>query len=453
MPAFCFPRRLKTTRRVAANTSVPNAGCIESSRREGTAMVHVLKNSWALMAGMLLLMVGNGLNGTLLGVRGAIEGFDAKTMSFVMSAYFVGFLGGSRMAPGMIRRVGHIRVFAALGSLISAAFILYAAWPDPAAWIAMRLVVGFSFSGIYVVAESWLNDAATNETRGQTLSAYLIMQMIGIVAAQTLLNFADASGYELFVVMSVLVSLSFLPILLSVSPAPVYALTKPMTLSKLFEVSPLGCVGTFLLGSIFSALFGMSPVYATERGMDVSDISVFIAAIYVGGMLWQYPLGWLSDKMDRRVLISGITAAGALVILIALPFTGDFVVVLVLAFVIGGIANPLYSLLIAYTNDYLDNEDMAAASGGLIFISGLGAIAGPVMVGWMMSKFGSDSFFYFLAALMAAIAGYGAFRMTRRSRAEVETTTYHPVNPQASPVAVAVAQEVAVDEAMEEETA
>ena len=148
----------------------------------------------------------------------------------------------------MIRRVGHVRVFAALASTISAAFMLYAAWPDPFAWVAMRLVVGFCFAGVYVVAESWLNEAATNETRGKALALYMIVQMVGIIAAQAVVTFADASGYVLFVVMSVLVSISFLPILLTVSAAPAYQAAKRMTLRQLFRISPLGCVGTFLLG-------------------------------------------------------------------------------------------------------------------------------------------------------------------------------------------------------------
>jgi len=164
-------------------------------------MLSVLTNAWALLFGIFLLQIGNGLQGTLLGVRGGLEGFSATTMGYVMSGYFVGFLGGARITPWLLHRVGHVRVFAALASLISAAFILYAALVDPLAWFIMRLMVGFCFSGVYVVAESWLNDTATNETRGQTLSAYLMAQMIGIVLAQALLNVSDPGGYDLFIIM------------------------------------------------------------------------------------------------------------------------------------------------------------------------------------------------------------------------------------------------------------
>ena len=399
-------------------------------------MINVLKNSWALLLGVMLLMLGNGMQGTLLGIRGALEGFDAGTMAWVMSGYFAGFLFGSRMTPWMIRQVGHVRVFAALGSLISAVFILYAAVPDPWAWFGMRLVAGFCFSGVYVVSESWLNEASSNETRGQAMSAYLIVQMVGIIASQYLMNFADANGYELFVIMSVLVSLSFLPILLTTAPAPHYQATAPMSLARLFKVSPLGCVGAFLLGGVFAAIFAMAPVYGTQKGMSVADISLFVAVIYTGGLLLQYPLGWASDRMDRRILIVGMTGICALVMFAGYFLANSYAVLLVLGFVVGGTANPLYSLLIAYTNDYLEPRDMASASGGLIFIDGLGALGGPFIVGWMMTHWGPDSFLLYVAFLMGLISTYGGYRMTRRRRRTVGGAAYVAVGPQATPTAV-----------------
>jgi MFS family permease len=413
-------------------------------------MILVLRNSWALLLGMMLLLIGNGLQGTLLGVRGAIEGFDAATMSLVMSAYYLGFLAGSRRVAVMIRRVGHVRVFAALASLISAAFIMYAAAPSAVLWVAMRLLVGFCFAGVYVVAESWLNEAATNETRGQALSLYMIVQMVGIISAQGLLTFADASGYTLFIIMSVLVSVSFAPILLTVSAAPAYQTTKPMTLRQLFGISPLGCVGTFLLGGVFAGIFGMASVFGTEKGLSVSQIALFVASIYTGGLLAQFPIGWISDRMDRRKLIMGLTAFGAVVTLAGTFFAASVPVVMVLGFLIGGVANPLYSLLIAYTNDFLEHSDMAAASGGLLFINGLGAITGPLLIGWLMTRFGADAFFVFVGTLLGLIALYAVYRMGRRPAPSVEaTSSYAPVLPQASPVALEVAQEVAIGRAVE----
>ena len=415
-------------------------------------MIKVFTSSWALFLGLLLLMIGNGLQGTLLGLRGALEGFDAAVMAWVMSAYFAGFMFGSRMAPGMIQRVGHVRVFAALASMISAGFILYAAVPDPIAWAAMRFVVGFCFSGVYVVCESWLNDTSTNETRGKTLSLYMIVQMVGIVSAQGIVNFADAGSYILFVVMSVLVSVSFAPILLSATPAPVFQGAKPMTLRRLYETSPLGCIGMFFIGAVFAGMFGMAAVYGSEKGLSVADITTFVAMIYIGGMVAQYPIGWLSDRMDRRRLITFICLAAAAAMIPSALFADNYVILLIGALALGGLSNPLYSLLIAYTADYLQPEDMAAASGGLMFINGAGAVLGPFIVGTMMTALGADFYFVFMGVNFAIIAGYGFYRMTRRAAPSVEdTSAYAYVAPQASPVAVEVAQEYAIDLAEHEE--
>jgi MFS family permease len=409
-------------------------------------MLHVLRTSWALLFGMLLLLLGNGLQGTLLGIRGAIEGFDAATMSLVMSGYYLGFLAGSRRAIAMIASVGHVRVFAALGSLIAASFILYAAAPSVWVWTLLRIVVGFGFAGVYVVAESWLNDAATNETRGQALSLYMIVQMLGIISAQGILNLADPGGYALFVTMSVLVSLAFTPILLAAGTAPPYRTTKPMTLRQLFAISPLGCVGTFLLGGVYAGIFGMASVFGTEKGLSVAEISTFVAAIYVGGLVLQYPVGWLSDQMDRRLLITGLTIAGTLAALAGSLHSDSAALLLLLGFAIGGVANPLYALIIAYTNDFLKPSDMAAASGGLLFINGLGAMTGPPIIGAAMTEFGANAFFVYIGTLFALIALYALYRMTRRASPE-ETASYAPVLPQASPVALEVAREVAIERA------
>lgn len=391
-------------------------------------MFSVIGNAWALLLGMMFLMVGNGMQGTMMGVRGDIEGFSTFNLSLITSAYFLGFLGGSRMAPDIIRRVGHVRVFAALGSFVSAALILYPAMTNPGAWIVLRIVVGFCFSGLYVTAESWLNNATSNETRGQTLSLYMIVQMVGIVAAQGLLNVADPGGWMLFVIPSVLVSISFAPILLSVAIAPKFETTKNMSLSELYTSSPLGFVGMFLLGSVFAAQFGMSAVYATQIGLSVQEISIFISSIFLGAMLLQYPIGLLSDRYDRRVLIIGVALIGSLASVFGYLFSEAFWALCLAAFLLGGMANPLYALLIAYTNDYLEPDDMAAASGGFLFVNGLGAVGGPVLIGWVMSRYGPGTFWLVIVVLMLLVAGYGLFRMTQRVSLYVEEADdYEPV--------------------------
>ncbi|MEM6987707.1 MAG: MFS transporter [Pseudomonadota bacterium] len=411
-----------------------------------SAMAIFLRNTWPLLLGMLLIMLGNGLQGTLLGVRGAIENMDPSTLGYVMSGYFIGFLGGSQITPLLLRRVGHVRVFAALGSLVSAAFILYAAWVHPLGWMFLRFVVGFCMSGIYVVAESWLNDAADNQTRGKALSLYLIVQMAGIVLGQVLLNLADPAGYALFVLICVLVSLSFAPILLTATATPVFETSRPMTLIDLYKASPLGCIGMFALGGVFAAVFGMSAVYATARGMSIGEVSTFITAIYIGGMVLQYPIGWLSDRLDRRWLIIGVTTTCSLACVAVNYVDNTFTALLVIAFILGGTSNPLYSLLIAYTNDFLENDQMAAASGGMIFINGVGAMASPVIVGAVMAQVGPNGFFGFIGLLMIAVAVYGLYRMTQRATVD-ETGPFVMVPSRMSPVAVEIATEIAIEEA------
>ena len=405
-------------------------------------MLQVLSSAWALLLGIGLLMVGNGMQGTLLGIRGEIEGFSTLEMSIVMSAYFAGFLGGSQMAPGMIRRVGHVRVFAALASLISAVMILYPTFAEVWLWTLGRVLIGFCFSAVYVTAESWLNNAATNENRGQALSLYMIVQTAGIVVAQGLLLTGDPSGYVLFVIPSILVSIAVTPILLSISPTPSFASTKPMSLKSLFRVSPLGCVGMFLLGGVFSAQFGMASVYGAKAGLSVAQISMFVAMFFIGSMVLQYPIGWTSDRMDRRLLVIAVSGVGAVGSLLGMLLGHNFMILLVSAFVVGGMSNPLYSLLIAHTNDFLKHDDMASASGGLIFINGLGAISGPIITGYMMDAVGPGGFYLFTAALFVVLMTYAAYRSTRRKGISVsDTSAFVSVAPSATSVALDAAQE------------
>ncbi|WP_342070724.1 MFS transporter [Yoonia algicola] len=420
-------------------------------------MFQVFTSSWALFVGMFMLMVGNGLQGTLLGLRGEAEGFSTFELSIVMSAYFLGFLFSSRYTPELIRRVGHVRVFAALGSLISAVLVAYPVLIEPWAWTLGRVVIGFCFCGVYITAESWLNDASSNENRGKSLSLYMITQMAGIVFAQWIVSQGDISGYVLFIIPSILVSLAFAPVLLSVRPMPAFAATKPMKLRNLIAASPLACFGMFMLGGVFSAQFGMSAVYGSRVGLTVSEISLFISAIYVAALVLQYPIGWLSDRMDRRALIVWISLIGAAGSMIAFLVPGYYALIVVSGAIVGGMSNPLYALLIAYANDYLEKEDMAAASGGLLFINGVGAIMGPLTVGFIMDSIGDNGFWLFTAVLMASVGFYGIYRATQRSREDFEpesvSVPYAPVSAASTAVAAELAQELYIDEVELEEEA
>ncbi len=417
-------------------------------------MIQVLSTVWALLLGIVFIMLGNGMHFTLIGLRGGIEGFSASELAIITSGYFVGFLSGARLSPGLIRRVGHVRVFAALGSLMSAGLISFPLLTEPWAWTVLRLLVGFCMSGVYVTAESWLNDAANNETRGKVLSAYMIAQTLGIIGAQGLLTLGDAGTAVLFIGASVLVSLSLTPILLSVTPVPAAEVARPMPLRALFMGSPLGTVGIFLLGNVYATQSGMGAVFGTQIGLTTAQVALFVAMLFAGALLMQYPIGWLSDRMDRRKLIFGAAALGAASCAAGWITGGGLWPLMASAFFAGGVTTPLYALFLAYTNDALSAEDMPAASGGLVFTFGLGAIAGPLVTGWAMQGLGPFAFWLVLGATFGLIALYAAYRMTQRAVVPVEETeSYLGVLPTASTVAVEAATAWAAQQAEAEREA
>ena len=403
-------------------------------------MFQILSGIWALLLGVVLIMLGNGMHFTLIGLRGGIEGFSAAELAIVTSGYFVGFLSGARYAPVLIRRVGHVRVFAALGSFMSAGLIAFPLLTEPWAWTILRLLVGFCMSGIYVVAESWLNNAATNETRGKVLSAYMMAQTLGIIGAQALLTTGNAATSVLFIGASILVSVSFAPILLSATPVPAADVARPMSLRQLFSNSPLGTLGIFLLGGVYATQSGMGAIFGSQIGMSADQIALFVAMLFAGALVLQYPIGWLSDRMDRRKLIFGAALLGAAACVAGWMTGGGLLPLMVAAFVAGGVTTPLYALFLAYTNDSLTVEEMPAASGGLVFTFGLGAILGPLVTGWAMQGAGPFAFWLVLAATFVAIALYALYRMTQRIGVAVaQTDSYLGILPTSSPVVVEAA--------------
>ena len=400
-------------------------------------MSSVMRTTWPLLLGILLLMVGNGMQGTLLGIRGGIEGIPTFQMSIVMSGYFGGFLLGSLVIPGIIHNVGHVRVFAALGSAISAVLVLYAIEPHWITWTLLRFAIGFCFCGVYITAESWLNAGSTNETRGQALSAYMIVQLLGIVIAQALLNTADPAGFLLFAIPSVLVSLAFTPILLSAQPAPQFDTIKRMSFARLYRASPLGCVGIFLMGGVFAVLSGMSSVWGAAVGLNVAQISLFVAAVYAGGLILQYPIGWISDRWDRRKLVLILSGIGGLTGLLVIAIQPGTLGLVIAGGIMGGVANPIYALLLAYTNDYLDQADMASASAGMLFIYGLGSMAGPILTGWLMALMGPDAYWVYMGVLLALLTVYAGWRTTqRRALTPDEQGSYAVITTSATTLAV-----------------
>ncbi|MGA9436338.1 MAG: MFS transporter [Roseobacter sp.] len=423
-------------------------------------MINMLASVWALLLGIVLIMLGNGMHFTLMGLRGGIEGFSSAELSIVTSGYFLGFLSGARYTPVLIQRVGHVRVFAALGSFISAALIAFTLWAEPWSWTVLRIIIGFCMSGVYVVAESWLNNATTNENRGKMLSAYMLAQTLGIIGAQGLLTLGNAANAALFIGASILVSISFAPILLSIQPAPAVEVTKPGGLKDLFNASPLGTVGIFLLGSIYASQSGMGAVFGSEIGLNANQIALFVAMLFGGAMVMQVPIGWLSDRTDRRKVICGTAFLGAaacgcgwmaqsppawLVVDPLVPIMGA-------AFFAGGMTTPLYALLLAYTNDNVPAEDMPAISGGLVFTFGLGAILGPIAVGLFMDAIGPYAFWIVLGGTFLAITLYALYRMSQTDATPAsETDAYVNLVPTASIVAVEDATNWAAENAEIEE--
>ena len=417
-------------------------------------MIKMLSGVWALLLGIVLIMLGNGMHFTLIGLRGGIEGFSSTELAIVTSGYFLGFLSGARLTPLLIQRVGHVRVFAALGSFMSAGLIALPLLTEPWAWTLLRVLIGFCMSGIYVAAESWLNAAATNETRGKVLSAYMLAQTLGIIGAQGLLTLGDAGTSALFIGASILVSISFAPILLSAAVVPAIKVARPMPMRNLFKGSPLGAVGIFLLGSVYATQSGMGAVFGSQIGMTATQIALFVAMLFAGALVLQYPIGWLSDRMDRRKLIFGAAALGAVSCMAGWITGGGLWPLMAAAFLAGGVTTPLYALLLAYTNDALSAEDMPAASGGLVFTFGVGAIAGPLVTGWAMQQFDPYAFWLVLGATFGAIALYALYRMTQRAMVPVdETESYLNVLPTSSPVAVEAAGEWAAENAEAESEA
>ena len=403
-------------------------------------MKHMLMGIAPLLVGVFFIMLGNGMQFTLVGLRGDFEGFSATALAVVTSAYFVGFLMGARAAPALIRRVGHVRVFAAAGSFLSASLIALPLVAEPWTWTLLRILIGFCMAGIYVTAESWLNAEATNENRGTILSIYMIAQTLGTICAQGVLVLGDAATASLFIVASILVSISFAPILLSVSRTPSAEMSRSMALRDLFRTAPLGTAGIFLLGTIFSIQAGMGPVFGAQIALSPKQVSLFMAVLFTGPLLLQVPIGWISDRVDRRVVIFATSTLGAVFCLSGWILGGEDTPLLAVAFLTGGVTMPLYALLLAYANDALPREDMPAASGGLALTFGVGAILGPLGAGALMQAFGPYMFWIALAGLFLCVALFALYRMTQRAAVPPEETeSYLSVVPTGSQVAVEAA--------------
>lgn len=403
-----------------ASAPLPSSSSGETASSGGASLLHAVLLCWALLFGMGLVMLGTGLQSTLLGVRSILEGFPPGVTGIIQSGYFAGFAVGSLFAPGLVARVGHVRVFAALASVASIAVLLHTLYVDPVVWTAMRILTGFSFAGLVVVAESWLNYQSQNETRGQMLSIYMVVCMAGMGAGPLLLNIADPGGFVLFVVVSVLVSAALVPILLTVGGAPPFEAPEKMSLRELYHLAPLGMVGMAAAGMSNGALVGVAAVYAQEAGLSRSLVSIFVSVALIGVVVIQWPVGRLSDRYDRRKVMTAVTLLAAGVAAVALVLTPGTPAALAAAAGLGGLSFSMYSLAVAQTNDRVPFAKMVGASSTLVLMSGLGSTVGTLSAGFSVEVLGPQGFFLYFVVIHVALGLYAAWRVTKRDAVPAE---------------------------------
>ena len=391
-------------------------------------MNKVLKNSWALFLGMGFLMMAYGFQGSLLGVRAVQEEFSLTATGFMMSGYFVGYFIGAATIPGLISRVGHIRVFAAFASMSSLVILVHAVFVNPFVWFILRVVTGISMVCIYTVAESWLNDRSSNKNRGSVLSIYMVILYGAMGIGMFLLNFSSPKNFQPFILISVITSLALIPILLTKKKPPTFKKIKAMNLREVYNASPFGMVSSLFYGTIQSALFTLLAVYAASMNFTIFEISLVTFLLAISGAISQFPIGKLSDLYDRRKVIVFSTFAASIFALITLIVsrqiylpgelatskTWFYIFLILFSFC----SLPMFSLILAHTNDYIPKEKFVAAGAGLQFTFGLGAMSGPFLCSIFMNLVGSGGFFVFLFFFHGLIGLFGLYRMRVRESVE-----------------------------------
>jgi len=413
-------------------------------------MGKLLKNSWTLFAGYFVLMIAHGFQGNLLGVRTVIEEFNFIATGSIMSGYFVGYFAGANTIPKLVGKVGHIRVFAAFASMASLSILLHAIFVNPIIWTLGRFITGFSIVAIFIVMESWLNDRANNRTRGKLLSIYMFITLIGLSLGTLLLNFSSPEKYEPFILISLLLSSALIPILLTKRKAPKFKKLGYINIKGLYKTSPLATVSMFCTGLIHSALFTLGAVYAAAMNFSIFEISLLLFLITVSGGIFQWPIGYYSDKTDRRVIIIFSTLFAALFCFLAIIASGTSLQNMYLATSVGidkimffiylslyaGMAIPLFTLNLAYVNDYIPKEKFVAAGAGMQIIFAMGAMAGPFMCSLLMNQYGTNGFFVHLLTFHLVIGLFGLYRITKRTYEDNPESTFTPLPRNITPLGI-----------------
>ena len=372
----------------------------------------------ALLSSFALLLLANGLFGTLIGLRTQIESFSTAVAGLIVASYFLGLLAGGIQAVRVVAAVGHIRSFAAFASIMSVSALGIVLVVDHVAWAAMRFVGGFCMAGMIVATESWLNERCTNETRGQVMAFYMITNYLAAGCGQFILPLGDPADFQLFCVASIIYSLALVPVLLTRASAPRPTPPERASMPELWKVSPLGLVGAMAAGIVNTNFQGLAPVFAHGAGFTVPQISVFMAAGIFGGLLLQWPMGRLSDRIDRRTVLAGValgTAAASFGVGLTTGTTGGtFIGMIVLVAIYGGLSATIYSLCAAHTNDFASSDKLAQTASGLLIAYGLGASTGPVLTSTLMEMFGPLTLFLVNAAVAGFLGLFGLYRMFRR---------------------------------------
>ena len=369
----------------------------------------------ALFLSMCLLGVGHGLGTSLLGVRSTIEGFSDLAAGIALSGYYVGFLAGSRCIGNLLANVGHIRVFAGLAALMSSVMLLHSLVLSATAWFVLRLAAGFCMSGIYITADSWLNNQVTNQNRGRVLGIYMMMGMSGMAVGQLLIGSADPGGFTLFILVSIMFSLSLVPLSLTRVGPPAIPERRRARIRAVYRTAPLALVGASAAGLTQGAILTIGPVYSAGVGLTTTQVGWAMSALMIGSAA-MIPLGRLSDRVPRRRVILGVTVGAFLLCLLMsigpiepVPFTG-----VMLAY--GAFTFPVYALSMSHMNDLLDRSEMVPGMAALVTFMGLGAIAGPVLSSGLMGLVGPDGLWMALATFHGAFAVFTIIRFVERPR-------------------------------------
>ena len=383
-------------------------------------MLNLLRGTWALFFGVGMIMLANGLQGSLIGVRASLEGYTAFAAGFIMTGYYAGFLSGALIIPQRIKNVGHVRTFAALASIASISILLHSLHVSFFGWFLMRFITGMCFVGMYTVAESWINDLSENNNRGQALSVYMMVSMAGSAFGQLFLNVASPETATLFMIVSILISVSLVPILVVVSKQPDFSITEFLTIKELYNTSPLGVTAILLTGLAHGTLWGIGSIYALKNGLTIEQVSIFMFTFIIGGALNQYLIGYLSDRYDRRTVLVSVAFLASFFCVLAVIFGTSFISLLIITFIFGGLTVPLYALAIAHTNDFLSKKEMVAASAGLQLAGGAGLTVGPLLGGLSIDLIGAAGFWIYLFVIHGSLGIFGLYRMSIRDAVPLE---------------------------------